>query len=92
MNYMHQNNVIIMHPSIQDTAEDHKRKFGDVPATEGSLRELAAIPSWASVPPLVVELVNQHLGHDSDTVDDGGEVPDLLGTLFNGLDSLFPRK
>ena len=91
MTYTQQNNVIIMHPSIQDTAEDHKRKFGDLVATEQTLRDLCSLPSWAGVPPLVVELVNQHLGHDAGTVDDDGEVPDLVSSFFQGLDSMFKK-
>lgn len=83
--------TITIHPSIQDTAEDHKRKFGDVPATEESLRDLAALPSWAAVPPLVVELVNAHLGH-GETVEGDGDVPDLFGTVLSGLDSFFAKR
>lgn len=50
--------------NLQSIVEEIRAKgFGpDKPVTESSLRQVYGLPSWVIVPPLFVELVNEHLG------------------------------
>lgn len=49
--------------NIQAIAEEIRAKgFGpDKPVSEASLRQAYTLPSWVMIPPIFVQLVNEHL-------------------------------